>query len=254
MKCVVCTCAVVCVMLLGSRAAWSATKYQNLEDSTLVDNGVMGWGSCVPCAGGTSNNASIASSPFQTFPSVSGHSRDFYINGAAYSDALWWYKVGPNDSASNFQFDFWLNVDSNTPSAQALEFDTYQFIGGREYMFGTQCDYSSSTWDVWNAGTLKWTHTTVPCKKFTPKLWYHVILSFHRTSDTYEHYDQLTIVQYNSNGAFAAMNTYNFDRTYPSQLTPPGWSDDLGVQFQMDIGSVGTQMQEWVDMVNLTAW
>ena len=37
--------------------------------------------------------ASIASSPFVTRPSVDGASRDFYINGSAYTNALWWYKV-----------------------------------------------------------------------------------------------------------------------------------------------------------------
>ena len=254
MKCLVSKCALIFVVLGFAIAAWPATTYSNLDDSTLVDNGVVGWGSCVPCAGGSSTNASIASSPFQSSPSVGGDSRDFYINGAAYSDALWWYKVGPNNAASNFKFDFWLNTDSTTQSAQALEFDTYQFISGREYMFGTQCDYASATWDVWNAGTLQWTHTAVPCTKFTPHLWYHVILAFHRTADTKEHYDTLTIIHYNSNGAYSGTTNYTFNKTFPSQLTPPGWGDDLGVQFQMDIGAKGTQMQEWVDLVSLTAW
>ena len=239
MKCFASKCALVCFVWLGSIAAWSSTTYNNLDDSTRADNGVVGWGSCVSCAGGASDNASISTSSFQTSPSVGGDSRDFYINGAPYSNALWWYKVGPNNSASNFQFDFWINTDSNTQLAQALEFDTYQFISGREYMFGTQCDYASSTWDVWNAGTLRWTHTPVPCKKFTPHLWYHVTLTFHRTSDTYEHYDKLTIVQYDSNGAYQATTTYPLNCTFPSQLTPPGWGDDLGVEFQMDIRFYG---------------
>jgi hypothetical protein len=68
---------------------------------------------------------------------------------------LWWYKVGPHDAVSNFQDDFWLNVASNTRYVQALEFDTFQFNSGHEYIFGTQCDYASGTWDVWNSGTLK---------------------------------------------------------------------------------------------------
>ena len=138
--------AVVVCVFLGSTLAWSATtKYQHLEDSTLADNGVngLGWGSCVECAGGGSANASIASSPFQTTPSMDGSSRDFYISGDPYSDGLWWYKVGPNDAATTFTFDFWFNTDSSTQAAQALEFDTFQFVNGREFMFGTQCDYAS---------------------------------------------------------------------------------------------------------------
>src|SRR5579872_6287818 len=109
---------VLCILLLTSSATWAATSYQGLQNSTLTDNGTVGWGSCVSCAGGASDNASIASSPFQTSPSVDGSSRDFLISGAAYSNALWWDKLGPNDGASNFQFAFWLTVDSNTLSAQ----------------------------------------------------------------------------------------------------------------------------------------
>ncbi len=256
MKCpfLKCVCAVLGMMLLSSVAAWSATRYSNLDDSTLVDNGVTGWGSCVPCAGGASNNAFIASSPFQTSPSKDGSSRDFYIDGDAYSDGLWWYKVGPNNAASNFQFDFWLYADSSTQGAQALEFDTYQFISGREYMFGTQCNYVTGSWELWNAGSLKWTASSVPCRKFNPNTWYHITLTFHRTSNRYEHYDKLTIVQYKSNGRVASSNSYNLNRAYPSQFTPPGWGDDLGVQFQMDIGPKGAHMQQWVDQVRLTAW
>jgi len=279
MRCIASKCAVVVLLLLSSLAAWSenerpdpqitihvglvpwrpaatpAAKYGNLQNLTQEDNGLVGWGSCVPCAGGSSDNATLSSSPFQTSPSVDGSSRDFYINGEAYSDGLWWYKVGPNDAATNFQEDFWLNVAANTESAQALEFDTYQFKGGREYMFGTQCDYASHTWDVWNSEALKWNHTDIPCKKFSPNTWYHLTFNFHRTSpDDYEHYDNLTIVEYNRAGKILARNVYSFNKAFPAQWTPRGWSDDLGVQFQMDIGGAGGQMREWVDEVSLTAW
>ena len=248
-------CFLLCAVLVCSATAWSVTKYRNIENSTLVDNGVVGWGSCVPCAGGSSTNASIASSPFQTSPSVNGSSRDFYISGDAYSNGLWWDKLGPNDAASNFTFDFWLNVSSSTQAAQTLEFDTFQLINGREYMFGTQCDYASGTWDLWNGGGPGWLHTSVPCKKFIANTWYHIVLSFHRSQpDQYEHYDNLTIAQYAANGNVASFNSYVLNRAFPSQLTPPGWGDDLGVQFQMDIGRKGAQMQEWVDEVTLTAW
>src|ERR1051325_9837203 len=131
-------CACLSVVLLCSAFAWSTTRYRNLDESTAIDDGVTGWGSCVPCAGGSSN-ATISSSPFQTYPSRDGSSRDFYISGDAYSNGLWWYKVGPNNAASNFNFDFWIYLDSSTQAAQALEFDIFQFIRGREYMFGTQC-------------------------------------------------------------------------------------------------------------------
>ena len=243
----------VCLALLTC-AASAQTQYTNIDDSTLVDNGTVGWGSCVTCAGGGSDNATIASSPNQTRPSRDGASRDFYITGSAYADGLWWYKVGPNDAASNFQTDFWLNVNSGTQYAQAMEFDTFQFISGQEYMFGTQCDYASGTWDLWNAAGRVWVHSAITCTRFSFGNWYHLVFNFHRSSDGQEHYDSLTIKQYSHNGRLISQNTYNFNQAYAAGTLPPGWGDNLGVQFQMDIGSTGASMEEWVDQVTLTAW
>lgn len=242
-------CVVVCLVLLCSAAAWSATKYGRLEET-------QSWGSCVKCAGGANNNASIATSGFHENPSRDGSSRDFWMNGSAYSDALWWHKIGKNNNATNFSFDFWLKVASNTSAAQAFEFDAFQFISGRRYMFGTECSYGSGVWDIWDSGNWKWIHTSVPCKRFVPNVWYHITMTFHRTTaDKYTHYDKLAIVQYKSDGkTVVASNAYAFNKALPSGKNPAGWSDTIGVQFQMDIGKKGAEMQEWVDQVSLTAW
>jgi hypothetical protein len=190
----------------------------------------------------------IASSPFQTTPSVDGASRDFYINGTEYTDGLWWYKVGPNDAVSNFQLDFWVYF-SNTKQAQAMEFDTFQFNGSNEYMFGTQCDNAYGTWDVWNAGGGKWAHTNFKCNQFQASKWYHVTLKFHRsTPDNFEHYDSITI---QPAGSFLK-STYNFNLAYASEPLPPGWSENMGIQFQLDVGPTGTPLEAWVDEVTLT--
>ena len=244
--------AFLILALLAATNAWSQTQYTNIDDSTLTDNGTVGWGSCVTCAGGGSN-ATIASSPFQTWPSVDGASRDFYINGAGYTNGLWWYKLGPNNAASTFSWDFWLNVSSGTQYAQTVEFDIFQFISGSEFMFGTQCNYASGTWDVWNAALNVWVHSAVACTRFKPNTWYRLTFNVHRTPDNYEHYDSLTIAQYNNRGKLVSKSTYQFNQVLPAGQTPPGWGDNLGVQFQMDIGSTGTTMEEWVDEVNLTA-
>ena len=37
--------------------------------------------------------------PFYSSPSVDGASRDFYISGSAYTNGLWWYKVGANNAS-----------------------------------------------------------------------------------------------------------------------------------------------------------
>ena len=80
-------------------------------------------------------HASISTAPFQTSPSVDGSSRELYITGVPGLDGLWWYKVGPNNAVSNFEFNFWVYFNSETSSANALEFDTFQFNNGVEYMF-----------------------------------------------------------------------------------------------------------------------
>jgi hypothetical protein len=238
-------CALVCLLLLGSVAAWSDT-HSKIEDKT-------GWDSCVACAGGKSRNASIATSPFQSPPSMDGASRDFYINGAAYSNALWWKKLGAHNSAKNLKYDFWIYTSNNIWYAQTLEFDAFQFVNGRIYMFGTQCNYAAKVWDVWNAGAKSWHHTSVPCTKFAPKTWYHVTLTFHRTTDNkYMHYEDVRIQRADQSKKIVADHTYHFNKAMPSGKT--SWGDNMGVQFQIDIGKKGMEMQEWVDKVTLTVW
>ena len=69
------------------------------------------------------------------------------------------------------------------------------------------------------------------------------------------HYDKLVIVQYKSDGkTVVASNTYAFNQVLNSGFTPSNWKDTVGVNFQMDIGKKGAEMQEWVDQVHLTAW
>jgi hypothetical protein len=241
-------------LVVASVAVWGQT-YSNIDDSSAEDNGLagaVGWGSCVACAGGDTM-ASILSLPAQTTPSLDGSSMGFYINGAPYADGLWWYKVGPNDAVSNFKFDFWVYFSSGTSSARALEFDTFQFIQPVEYMFGTQCNYMLGTWDVWNAGAGTWESTNAACTGFEPNTWYHLTLRFHRSSpDNYEHYDSLTIQKTGRHGRLSTTRYY-FNLAYPSGPMPAEWTDNMGVQFQMDIGGgSGATMQEWVDEVTLT--
>jgi hypothetical protein len=261
------TIAAVCVLLFGSAMSWSQTKiYSKIDESVAVDNGAsggIGWGSCITCAGGAPTaNGSISSSPFITSPSLDGASRDFYISGSPYTNGLWWYKVGTNDAASHFQMDFWLNVKSDTQSAQALEFDVFQFnkqitqfSTGTEFMFGTQCNYAAGLWDVWDSSNHKWVHTNTNCSRFKANTWYHITLSFHRTpKDNYEHYDSLMIAQLNNNGRIASSHLYNWNLAFASSALPAGWGEDLGLQFQMDIASAGASMTEYVDGVTLRVW
>ncbi len=219
-----------------------------------------GNGSCgnIACAGG------IAEPAWQTVsrvaqPSLDGGSTQFKVSGKNGADALWWFKVGPNDDVSNLQFDFWLNVSPQAAQySQALEFDTFQFISPTRYMFGTQCDYmngyQNGTWDVWEEQAQQWHHTSFPCPGFVPGDWYHVTWNFHRTSDKMEHYDTVSIQHYDSSGKNQIDgNSTPINIALNSAPLPTGWTNDLGVQFQLDLNNSDT-FSTVVDEVTLTAW
>jgi hypothetical protein len=256
------------IVVLACAGAWAQNSYtySKLDESTAVDDRLpdgIGWGSCVACAGGDPNGtATISDAPFNTTPSTDGASRNFYINGSAYTDGLWWYKVGPNSAVSHFSMDFWLNVDATTSNAQAMEFDVFQFNKqkstyptGTEFMFGTQCNNFAGVWDVWDMGHGKWLHSSIPCIRFTPNTWYHITLGFHSSGlGRYEHYDSLSIAQYKSNGKVANTQRYKWGITVGSGPMPAGWSENMGLQFQMDIAGTGASMTEYVDNVTLKAW
>jgi len=241
----------------------TAVTYANIDDQTNVDTGGIstGWGSCTgSCAGGGVATGYSMSWP-QATPSLDGSSREFFISGPSYSDALWWYKVGPNNNVSNFQFDFWLTVDINASSyAQALEFDAFQFTQGREYMFGTQCDYgqgySKGVWEVASRGAGAWINTGISCPGFVAKDWYHITWNFHRGSNNKVYYDSLTVAHYAADGKTTiGSNTYTVNLAEPSTPLPRGWTDNMGVQFQLDTNAIGGGYYEmWVDKVTLKAW
>lgn len=227
----------------------NATVFQKLDDSTT------GWGSCTDCAGGNLANTYWMQQDVAS-PAVDGTSTQLYLSGPAYTDALWWNKLGAHDNFSNFQTDSWVYFDpTTTTNGQAFEFDTFQFAKGREYMFGTQCDYSVGVWDVWNQQSGHWVQTNIACPKFQTGAWYHITWQFHRTSSRKMSYDYLSIVQYKSDGVtVASSQSYTPNLAYPSGPLPTGWSDDLGVQFQMDTNANGGIVTEWIDNVRLIAW
>lgn len=233
----------LCCCLLFGVALCAAQTYSNIDQQTNSDDGTFGWGSCSSCAGGQ-NTTDQFSTSLQATPSIDGTSRQFFVlSTLPYTDALWWYKLGPNDTASRFTLDFWFYVDDNTTtSAQALEFDTFQFVNGRRFMFGTQCDYQSRRWDVWNEGSKTWVKTRFRCQPFTANTWHHVVATYHRNRNKVS-YDRLSV-----DGVTARINV-----DASSGPLPAGWGDNLGVQFQLDIGANGGQATEWVDMVTLTA-
>jgi hypothetical protein len=216
----------------------TAKVYTNLQADTAS------WGNCdsAACAGGTG-----AGSYWQAFnqssPSMSGASMELYHDGE-WGNALWYHKLGANDAATNFLWDFYVQLDSASQNyGQALEYDAFQFVGGYNYMMGTQCDYGYGVWDTWNEATGQWLHTSIPCKKFAPGSWHHIqwYITTNHTNHTYTYH---TLVV---DGVASMVN-----QTEPAKYL--GWQDDLGAQWQLDVNASGGGFHEWVDSAKLTVW
>jgi len=227
----------IAVLTSAAEAQGHKRTFSNIDDNNT------GWGSCTSCAGGANNADVYWMAQFQTTPSRDGSSAQFYVSAnQPYSDVLFWEKLGAQDWATQFTWDFWAYVDGSSLGAQALEYDLFQFVGGVEYMFGTQCAYATGFWDVWNQGAGSWVQTAVVCQPFAPNVWHHIVWQLHRTSDALMQYDALTLdgIQYTINMA------------EPSGPLPAGWTDNLGVQWQLDTAGVPLSFSEWIDNVKLT--
>lgn len=202
------------------------------------------WESCntKDCSGG-SGDGDFWMAANQSTPSLSGSSFELH-NSGAWSNALWWNKFGAQDRATNFLWDFYFQVDdASTNAAQALEFDVFQFLDGYNYMMGTQCDYGSALWELWDEADGKWVKTTVACPKFSPGVWHHVSWYTQRIAGATQ-YKFVTLV--------VDGTAYQINQAYSARDL--GWSANVGVQFQLDVNASGEGYEEWFDQATLTIW
>jgi hypothetical protein len=179
----------------------------------------------------------------QSSPSRDGSSGEFY-NAGAWDNALFYQKLGANNNVHNFLWDFYFYVDSASQhSAQALEFDAFQFVHGYNYMIGSQCDYGLGVWDTWDEASGHWTPTSISCPRFSANTWHHI--QWYVTTNTSTHqYKYVTLVV--------------DGRSYPVNSTRSArylaWGDNLGVQWQLDVNASGQGYHEWIDNATLTIW
>ena len=214
-----------------------ATVFSNIDDRG-------NWNYChnPGCAGG-SGSGSYWMARNQNPPSRDGASTEFF-NSGVWANALWWQKLGANDGVHNFLWDFYINLDDASHNgAQSLEFDTFQFVHGYNYMIGSQCDYAAGVWDTWDEASGHWIHTSISCPRFSTNTWHHI--QWYVTTNTNAHtYTYVTlVVDGNAHAVNVTRNAKNL-----------GWSDNLGVQWQLDVNASGEGYHEWVDKVTLTVW
>ncbi len=202
------------------------------------------WGSCnsSDCAGGSGQGVYWMAQN-QSSPALSGSSAEFF-NSGVWANALWWQKFGANSDKHNFLWDFYFYVGSNyNVSNQALEFDSFQFIDGYNYMMGTECVYPSQIWDTWDEGTGHWIHSTIPCPRLAPNTWHHMQLYTTTNASTHQ-YTYVTLVV---DGKSTPVNITGNAKYL-------NWGNNVGVQWQLDENSKGSGDYEWMDNAKLTIW
>jgi len=213
-----------------------------------IDN-MTGWIGCTVCANGPV--AQYWMKQFVSSPSLDGSGIEAWIGGyVPWADDLFVKKFGPQNWANHIEYtmNFQWNASKTRQSngayvVQAVEFDAYFSTNGFKYMFGSQCDYATGHWDIWNNTGRYWQHTSVACARFGPGQWHKVTWYLTRDQNTkYLHYVALQV-----DGTQYSINTW-------VPAVGSSWGDDFGVQFQQDTDSAGDPWYEWVDKVNAAIW
>jgi hypothetical protein len=219
-------------------AASAGTTYK-----TNIDQ-MSGWQHCSACAG-ANGNGSVAPYSMQqhvSSPSMDGKATKFNLGGTNnYSNAYWWKKLDGADSTKHhFKYDLYFYM-KNPRASQALEFDVNQALGGRKYIFGTQCSMVRGTFDIYSKAA-GWIHTSIPCTAArTAYKWHHLVWEFQRTSDKRVKYVSVTL-----DGKKHYINkTFN---SYASSYK------QISIAFQMDGNKYQTDYSTWLDKVKLTYW
>jgi hypothetical protein len=203
-----------------------------------------GWQWCndPSCAGGN-GGGTYWMAQYQTSPSLSGASTELY-NSGVWDNALWFEKLGSHDNVTNLLWDFYVQLDSNAAQgAQALEYDSFQFVNGYNYMIGSQCNIAAGVWDTWNENSGHWIHTTIPCHGFAANTWHH-IQWYVQTNHSNQTYKYVTLV--------VDGKSYNINQTYSALYL--NWGSNIGVQYQLDVNGTGQGYHEWFDDSKLTIW
>jgi len=205
---------------------------------------VDGWTSCSVCAAGTHDTTNYWMAPFQTQPSRTGSSREFFIGGSSWTNALFIKTILGTNNATHYLWDFWIYLDAaSAPNIWTAEADLWETNGGREFMIGSQCNFGDGWWDVWDSQNNKWIHSSVPCPRWGGNSWHHVQWYVERLPQSRQYrYDTLVF-----DGTAHPINA-----TYTTNATT--WPDAIGVQWQLDQSANGAPLQEWIDDVRLTIW
>lgn len=211
------------------------TTYSNIDQ-------MSGWESCTVCAGvnGQGDAAQYSLTRGISSPSMDGKSAKFSLGGTnSYTAAIWWRQLGGNKYARHFKYDLYFYM-KNPGASQALEFDVNQSVGGKKFIFGTECAFKSGVWRTWNYST-RWQSTGIACKVPTAYKWHHLIEEFERTTG--------------GNVKFVSI-TLDGVKHYINKIYAPKSANasEINVAFQMDGDKYQTDYSVYLDKVKLTYW
>jgi hypothetical protein len=181
-----------------------------------------------------------ATTATQTFGATSVLS----MTGPANSNALFYNKIAGSgaNAADHLNSDFKVTLDANSATAQTFEFDVFQSISGRVYMYGSQCNQVTGFWQIWDELSQAWSNTSVACA-LSPSTQYHIQWAVHRVpGSNLMYYDTLTI-----DGVPHTINTSK------NSGLRSGFGDSIGINFQMDEGASGTSLSETIQDVSYSA-
>jgi hypothetical protein len=232
-------------LLVSAIAAEAQTFNMGMETN------LPAWNPCVlplcqPGGSGIPTNVTIAETGTKWPPNALKLS----VTGPEWTNFLAWDKVGAT-SATYFQSDFWVYLPSSIASGtyQALEYDIFQFSTPYEFMWGSECVIGEQ-WQIWDELHGQWLNTNRTCEMNLAG-WYHVQWWVHRVDgdascDGYPcmYYDMLGI-----NGIYT-----QFETKEPAGPIPAGWSNDSGLNFQLDISgkNKSATIFEYIQKVNFT--
>ncbi len=231
------------IPLLLTSAACGQTFSMGMETN------LAGWNSCVlpscqPGGSGIPTSFSIT----ETGTAWPAASLKLSVTGPEWTNFLAFNKVGAT-TATYFNSDFWVLVPKNS-YIQALEYDLFQFLSPYEFMFGSECVIGAK-WQIWDHLHGRWLDTALSCT-LSLGPWHHIQWWTHRidgdvSCDGYPcmYYDELGI-----DGVYTAI-----DATEPAGPIPGGWSDDSGLNFQLDINGQpkrNVTVTEFIKDVNFT--
>lgn len=223
-----------------------------------ADDSMKGWKpvcvlpSCNP--GGSGIPIKTSQTVGHPSPSKDGGSMVVSLTGRSYTNALWTYIAGRDDSATSFSMSLWVYPTGAASVAGSYEFDQFDFSSSTrfEFMWGSQCNQVNHLWQVFDQLHGHWMNTAVRCS-LAGNQWHNIRWDVHRVAGDTDRCSGMPCMYYDTLTVDGVVHPVNVK--YPAGHLPGGWSSAVGFQVQIDIGATGSPVtvDEFLDVADFTA-